>query len=33
MRFLQKYIFDTIVYKVSIACTKIQMQILPKLQK
>ena len=33
MRFLRKYILDTILYKVSMACTKIRMQNLPKWQK
>ena len=33
MRFLRKYILDTILYKVSMACTKIRMQNLPKRQK
>ena len=32
-RFLRKYIFDTILYKVSMACTKIRMQRVPKWQK
>ena len=33
MKFLWKYIFDTILYKVSMVCTKIRMQSLPKWQK
>ena len=33
MRFLRKQIFDTNLYKVSVACTKIRMQSLPKWQK
>ena len=28
MRFLHKYVFDTNLYKVSMACTKIRMQSL-----
>ena len=27
MKFLWKYIFDTILYKVSMVCTKIRMQV------